>query len=62
LCCRLKGETLFSKTDIEPDKDFILVEGLQPNEMYEFVAVALDGEFMTESELYDCDTYIGDII
>lgn len=54
---RLKGETMFQKTDYQLDEDYIIVRGLKPGEVYEFCVVAVDGEFISESELEEVETY-----
>lgn len=47
---RVKGEADFKETDPELDEDTVVVRGLDSNENYEFRVVAVDGNFMTESE------------
>ena len=38
-------------------EDFITIKGLKPGETYEFIVVAVDGEYMAESEPQDIETY-----
>lgn len=59
----MRGEPTYTETETESAEDFIIVRGLQPNQIYEFKAVAVDGEYMTESAAQDVDTYnIGNFI
>ena len=46
---------MFLETPPEMNEDFIVVRGLMPGEIYEFVVVAVDGELMTESEIEEVE-------
>lgn len=48
---------MFQETSRQMDEDYIVVRGLIPGEIYEFRVVAVDGEFQTESEPEEIDTY-----
>lgn len=52
---RLKGANLYEETKPEFDKNFIDVKGLKPEELYEFVVVAVDGNTMKESDIAEIE-------
>lgn len=54
---KLKDETIYEQTKNEMVEDFITIKGLKPGETYEFIVVAVDGEYMAESEPQDIETY-----
>lgn len=54
---KLKDETMYEQTRNEMVEDFTTIKGLKPGETYEFRVVAVDGEYMTESEPQDIETY-----
>lgn len=54
---RIKGASQWIQTPPEMQEDFIVVRALEPEAVYEFVAVAVDGEYNTESHTQDVDTY-----
>lgn len=54
---RLKDDTLYSETPNVLDEDFTIVRALKPGETYEFKVVAVDGDYMSESEPQEIDTY-----
>ncbi|XP_049962681.1 neuroglian [Schistocerca serialis cubense] len=54
---RQKGETMFQETSREMNEDYLIVRGLIPGEIYEFVVVSVDGERQTESEPEEVETY-----
>lgn len=54
---RLRGEPIYLESSSELEEDYIIVRGLLPGEVYEFKVVAVDGEFMTESETEEVETY-----
>lgn len=41
----------------ELEEDYTIIRGLLPGEVYEFKVVAVDGEFMTESQAEEIETY-----
>lgn len=43
--------------DPQLEEDFTIVRGLNPGEIYEFKVVAVDGDYMTESESEEVETY-----
>lgn len=55
-----KGETTPSKTPDELNEDYLDVEGLEPDETYEFTVVSVDGSYFTESEMQEYDTSGGE--
>ncbi|XP_044742143.1 neuroglian [Chrysoperla carnea] len=54
---KLKGKTLYEETHPQMKEDYIEVRGLSLGELYEFKVVAVDGDYMTESDPQDVDTY-----
>ncbi|KAA0202421.1 hypothetical protein HAZT_HAZT000084 [Hyalella azteca] len=54
---RLIGESLFEKTNPEEYHDFIILEGLQANRIYEVRLVAVDGTYETPSQVEEIETY-----
>ena len=50
------GETQFESTPEEEDNDYILVRGLDPQAIYEFRVVAVDGKHATPSKLEEINT------
>ncbi|XP_046388931.1 neuroglian isoform X2 [Ischnura elegans] len=54
---RMKGEANFEKTNNEMAEDYIIVRGLRPGEVYEFLVVAVDGDYSSESEVEEVETY-----
>lgn len=54
---RIKGESIWTKTDPQLQDDFLVVRALQPDSNYEFVVVAVDGEYLTESAPQEVDTF-----
>jgi hypothetical protein len=54
---RIKDHSEWITTDPELDHNFIDVRGLDPDAQYEFKVVAVDGEYMTESESKIVSTY-----
>ncbi|XP_017782809.1 PREDICTED: neuroglian isoform X2 [Nicrophorus vespilloides] len=52
-----KGETNCESTAPEMNEDYLTVAGLQPGELYEFTVVAVDGNYVAESQAQDVDTY-----
>lgn len=57
---RRKGETLFAKSDDEFDENFLILRGLEPNQLYEIRAVVVDGDFFTESDVEEVEMYAGE--
>lgn len=54
---RVKGESQWERTDPQLDQDYLEVHGLQPDTMYEFRVVSVDGDHITESQSLEVDTY-----
>lgn len=54
---RIKNEPQYLSTQPELDDDTLIVRGLTPSEMYEFKVVAVDGDYLTESNVQEVDTY-----
>lgn len=54
---RRYGESMFMDSRYELNEDFIVLEGLDPNQMYEIRVVAVDGEFHTASDIEEFTTY-----
>lgn len=48
---------MYQESQPEYNEDFIDVRALIPNEVYEFKIVAVDGQFSTESEVKEVETY-----
>ncbi|XP_039276536.1 neuroglian isoform X2 [Nilaparvata lugens] len=57
---KLKDETMYSESANTLDEDYTIIRSLKPGETYEFRVVAVDGEYMTESEPEEIDTYTVD--
>ncbi|XP_018330369.1 neuroglian [Agrilus planipennis] len=57
---RKKGEPDWAETDPEYYEDFLMVRALEHDEIYEFILVAADGTYYTESEIQEVDTYGSD--
>ncbi|KRT82369.1 Immunoglobulin [Oryctes borbonicus] len=53
---RKKGETTYLETDPEMSEDWLIVPDLAPDEQYEFVVVAVDGDYRIESDPQEVDT------
>lgn len=56
---RRKGETIYEKSEDEFDENFIIVRGLEPNQLYEIRVVVVDGEYFTESDAEEVEMYAG---
>ncbi|KAG7203224.1 hypothetical protein KM043_010327 [Ampulex compressa] len=56
---KLKGETISLETDPEFQSNTIEVRGLQSGEVYVMSIVAVDGDYMTESESQEVETSSG---
>ena len=54
---RKKGEETYLHTESEMNEDWLVVPGLEPGEVFEFVVVAVDGKNKVESEPQEVDTY-----
>lgn len=54
---RVKGASEWLKTEPEMQEDYIVVRALEPDSNYEFAAVAVDGDYLTESSIQEVDTY-----
>ncbi|XP_025407502.1 neuroglian-like [Sipha flava] len=52
---KLKGDNLYEKTNPELDKNYIDVKGLKPEEVYEFIVVAVDGDTMKDSDIVEIE-------
>lgn len=52
---RIKGETQWNQAPEEKNRDYQEVAGLDPESVYEFRVVAVDGHFMTESDIQEID-------
>lgn len=50
---RLKGQQEWTNTKPIVTDDFVIIYGLSPKEMYEFVVVSVDGHFKTESVIVE---------
>lgn len=48
---------MYEQTRNEMVEDFTTIKGLKPGETYEFRVVAVDGEYMTDSDPQDIETY-----
>ena len=57
---RRKGETIFEKSDDELDENFLILRGLEPNQLYEIRVVVVDGDFFTESDVEEVEMYAGE--
>lgn len=53
---RIKGETEWLKTDIVRDNDFIIIDGLLSNKIYEIATVSIDGMFLAVSTIQEAKT------
>ena len=56
---RRKGETIYIKSEDEFDENFIILRGLEPNQLYEICAVVVDGDYFTESDPEEVEMYAG---
>ena len=56
---RRKGETIYEKSPDEYDESFIILRGLDPNQLYELRVVAVDGDYVTESDAEEVVMYDG---
>lgn len=54
---RVKGESEWLRTDDETQSESLVVRGLQPSTDYEFVVVAVDGDYIRESLVQELETY-----
>lgn len=54
---RIKGESEWLKSDPQLQDDYLIVRALEPDSNYEFVVVAVDGDYLTESAPQEVDTY-----
>lgn len=54
---KLKDEPTYLETPNVLDEDYTIVRALNPGETYEFRVVAVDGDYMVESEPEEVDTY-----
>lgn len=54
---RIKGESKWQPTDNQLEEDYLIVRGLEPDSTYQFQVVAVDGEYFTESQTQEVDTY-----
>lgn len=53
---RIKGDTTWLSTDSVLEDDFVVIRGLQPDDVYEFVVISIDGEHLTESQIQEVPT------
>lgn len=53
---RIKGETTWLNSDQEFNNDYIIIPGLQPDTEYEFAAISVDGDHLTESNVQEVIT------
>ncbi|XP_065202283.1 neuroglian isoform X2 [Planococcus citri] len=53
---RLKGEPRFDQIT-EISEDYVIVRSLRPNEVYEFIVGSVDGNYTSESDPRDVETY-----
>ncbi|XP_052866871.1 neuroglian isoform X2 [Anopheles cruzii] len=54
---RIKDQSAWQMTDAEVYENFLVVRGINPNHLYEFRVVSVDGEYETESATQEVDTY-----
>lgn len=54
---RVKGESEWLKSDPQMQDDYLIVRALEADSNYEFVVVAVDGDYLTESSAQEVDTY-----
>ncbi|KAF2352093.1 Fibronectin type III [Trinorchestia longiramus] len=54
---RLNGESKFERTKPELYRDYIVLEGLKFNRIYEVRLVAVDGDFESHSQIEEIETY-----
>ncbi|KFB42062.1 AGAP000720-PA-like protein [Anopheles sinensis] len=54
---RIKDESNWQTTDPELYENYHIVHGINPNHLYEFRVVSVDGEHQTESATQEVDTY-----
>lgn len=50
---RLKNDTNWINTDQILSVDFIIIDNLMVNTIYDFVVVSVDGKYMAESEIQE---------
>lgn len=55
---RIKGETMFQKSEDIDNEDFIIIRALKPSETYEFRVVSVDGPHLTESDSQDIEVSV----
>lgn len=53
---RKKGATTWLDSDQEFNNDFIIISGLLPDTEYEFAAISVDGDHLTESNVQEVIT------
>lgn len=53
---RLKGEPRYD-TVTEINEDYVSVRGLQPDKVYEFIVGSVDGNYTSESDMKEVETY-----
>lgn len=54
---RLRGQSDYLHSEQQLDEDNIIIRGLLPGEIYEFKVVSVDGDYMTESDPEEVETY-----
>ena len=54
---RVKDESSWQTTDPELYENYLIVHGINPDHLYEFRVVSVDGEYQTESATQEVDTY-----
>lgn len=54
---RLKGESIWERKPDEEIENYQTIRGLKQDSIYEFVVVAVDGDYQTESAIQDVSTY-----
>ncbi|XP_040174803.1 neuroglian isoform X1 [Anopheles arabiensis] len=54
---RVKDESSWQTTDPELYENYLVVHGINPDHLYEFRVVSVDGEYQTESATQEVDTY-----
>ena len=59
---RRKGETIYIKSEDEFDENYIILRGLEPNQLYEIRAVVVDGDYFTESDPEEVEMYAGKLL
>lgn len=48
---------MYMESNSELEEDNIIIRGLTPGEIYEFKVIAVDGDFMSESDPEEVETY-----